>query len=158
MANQQSARQIRISFENGTGSAIADLIEDDAPTTCAAIWDMLPLRVAAVHDIWSGHQVLAHLDPDLVLPPENVLTYIPMPGDLFYYYRPPHYFRGAPYGRTESAELGFIYDRDTRPQGPRGPEAVNLFARISSGIEDFARACESMITSGQQNLVIEKVE
>ena len=158
MANQQSARQIRISFENGTGSAIADLIEDDAPTTCAAIWDMLPLRVAAVHDIWSGHQVLAHLDPDLVLPPENVLTYIPMPGDLFYYYRPPHYFRGAPYGRTESAELGFIYDRDTRPQGPRGPEAVNLFARISSGIEDFARACELMITSGQQNLVIEKVE
>ena len=158
MANQQSARQIRISFENGTGSAIADLIEDDAPTTCAAIWDMLPLRVAAVHDIWSGHQVLVHLDPDLVLPPENVLTYIPMPGDLFYYYRPPHYFRGAPYGRTESAELGFIYDRDTRPQGPRGPEAVNLFARISSGIEDFASACESMITSGQQNLVIEKVE
>ena len=158
MANQQSARQIRISFENGTGSAIADLIEDDAPATCAAIWDMLPLRVAAVHDIWSGHQVLAHLDPDVVLPPENVLTFIPMPGDLFYYYRPPHYFRGAPYGRTESAELGFIYDRDTRPQGPRGPEAVNLFARISSGIEDFARACESMITSGQQSLVIEKVE
>jgi hypothetical protein len=158
LLSEQPGRQIRIAFEDGSGSAIADLIEDDAPTTSDAVWNMLPLRVSAVHDIWSGHLVLAHLDPKVVLPPENVLTYIPMPGDLFYYYRPPHYVRGDPYGRSESAELGFVYDRDTRPQGPRGPEAVNLFARISSGIEEFARACESMITRGQQGLVIEKVE
>jgi hypothetical protein len=158
VANEQAARQIRIAFEDGSGSAIADLIEDDAPTTSAAIWDLLPLRVPAVHDIWSGHLILAHLDPGVQLPPENVLTYIPMPGDVFYYYRPAHYFRGSPYGRTESAELGFIYDRDTRAQGPRGPEAVNLFARIISGIDDFARGCESMITRGQQSLVIERVE
>jgi hypothetical protein len=114
------------------------------------------MRVTVIHDIWSGHQVLAHLDNKVVLPPENVLTYLPIPGDIFYYYRPPHYFRGSPYGRCESAEIGIVYDRDTRPQGPRGPEAVSLFANISSDLEAFARACEDMIYRGQRDLLIEK--
>jgi hypothetical protein len=150
-------RQIHIAFVDGSGSAIADLLEEDAPTTCDALWKLLPLRLSAIHDIWSGHEILAHLDNSIVLPPENVLTYIPIPGDLFYYYRPPHYVRGTPYGRSESAELGIVYDRDTRPQGPRGPQAVNLFAHISSGIESFAPGCEEMITRGQKDLVIERV-
>jgi hypothetical protein len=157
VSDAPAARQIRLGFADGTGSAIADLIEDDAPGTCAAIWDLLPIRLNAIHDIWSGHEILVHLDNSVVLPPENVLTFIPMPGDIFYYYRPPHYFRGAPYGRVESAELGLVYDRDTRPQGPRGPEAVNLFAHVTSGLADFARACEEMITKGQRELVVERV-
>jgi hypothetical protein len=139
-------------------SVIADLLEDDCPNTCEALWKLLPLRVTAIHDIWSGHQILAHLDNAVVLQPENVLTYIPVPGDIFYYYRPPNYFRGAPYGRTESAELGIVYSRDTRPQGPRGPEAVNLFANISSELELFAKACEDMIYRGKKALLIEKVD
>ena len=158
MSGEQPPRQIRVSFADGSGSAIADMIEDDAPGTSGAIWDMLPLRLDAIHDIWSGHMVLAHLDASLELPPENVLTFVPMPGDVFYYHRPARYFRGAPYGRVESAELGFVYDRDTRPQGPRGPEAVNLFAHITSGLDSFGRACADMIATGQKELVIERVE
>lgn len=82
----------------------------------------LPLRVKAVRDIWSGHQLLAHLDKMLVLPPENLLTYLPIPGGIvrYCYDRLAHDVRGAPYGRSESAEIGIIYDRDTRPHGPRG--------------------------------------
>ena len=156
--NSAMSRKIRISFPNDGASATADLLEDDAPNTCDALWDLLPLRVKAVHDIWSGHQVVAHLDKSVVLQPENVLTYLPMSGDIFYYYRPTHYFRGAPYGRTESAELGIVYDRDSRPQGPRGPEAVNLFANISSALDQFAKACEDMIYRGQKEILIERVE
>lgn len=156
--NSAVSRKIRISFPDDGASATADLLEDDAPNTCDALWDLLPLRVKAVHDIWSGHQVVAHLDKSVVLQPENVLTYLPMPGDIFYYYRPAHYFRGAPYGRTESAELGIVYDRDSRPQGPRGPEAVNLFANISSALDQFAKACEDMIYRGQKEILIERVE
>jgi hypothetical protein len=153
-----SPRKIRISFPAQGASVVADLLEDDCPNTCDAVWDLLPLRITAIHDIWSGHLILAHLDGSVLLPPENVLTYIPVPGDIFYYYRPAHYFRGAPYGRTESAELGIVYDRDTRPQGPRGPEAVNLFANISSDLASFGAACEEMIYRGQQDLLIERVD
>ncbi len=151
-------RRIRISFPGESVSAIASLLEEDCPDTCDALWKLLPLRVKAIHDIWSGHQLLAHLDNKVVLAPENVLTYLPIPGDIFYYYRPRNYFRGEPYGRSESAEIGIVYDRDTRPQGPRGPEAVNLFASISSGLQTFARACEDMIYRGQKDLLIERVE
>ncbi len=156
--HQDSPRRVRISFPDEGTSAVAVLLEDDCPNTCEALWNLLPLRLTAIHDIWSGHQVLAHLDTTVVLQPENVLTYIPVPGDIFYYYRPPNYFRGAPYGRSESAELGIVYDRDTRPQGPRGPEAVNLFANISSGLEPFARACEDMIHRGQKALLVERAD
>jgi hypothetical protein len=154
----RTSRKVKISFPDSEVSAIADLLEEDSEMTCQALWDLLPLRLPAIHDIWSGHLVRAHLDNSIQLIPENVLTYIPVPGDIFYYYRPPHYVRGAPYGRAESAELGVVYAEDTRPQGPRGPEAVNLFANISSGLEDFAKACEEMVRSGQREILIEKVE
>lgn len=157
-AAQRTHRQIRLSFPGDRVSAVADLLDDDCPNTCDALWNLLPLRVSAVHDIWSGHQVLAFLDSRSIIDPENVLTYLPVPGDLFYYYRPSHYVSGAPYGRTESAELGIVYDRDTRPQGPRGPEAVNLFGNISSGLDAFAKACEDMIQRGAKDLLIERVE
>ena len=150
-------RKIRLSFPGDGVAAVADLLDEDCPNTCEAVWRLLPLRVKVVHDIWSGHQVLAHLDNEFVLPPENVLTYLPVPGDIFYYYRPPHYVRGSPYGRSESAEIGIVYDRDTRPQGPRGPEAVNLFANISSSLEAFATACEDMICRGRKDLLIERL-
>ena len=152
------SRKIRISFPDDGTAVVADLLESDCPNTCEAIWRLLPLRVKAIHDIWSGHQILAHLDRRFVLPPENVLTYLPIPGDIFYYYRPHNYVRGSPYGRSESAEIGIVYDRDTRPQGPRGPEAVNLFANIASSLEGFARACEDLIYRGQKELLIEKLE
>ena len=148
----------KLRFELGGTTALAEMLDDIVPKTCDAIWSLLPLRLPGIHDIWSGHQVLVHLDNAVVLPPENVLTYIPMPGDIFYYYRPPHYFRGSPYGRTESAELGIVYDRDTRPQGPRGPEAVNLFANISSGLEGLAAACEDMIYRGRKTVLIERAD
>jgi hypothetical protein len=151
-------RKIRIWLPADGASALADLLEEDCPNTCEAVWNLLPLQIKAVHDIWSGHLVLAHLDASIVLQPENVLTYVPVPGDIFYYYRPPRYFRGSPYGISESAELGIVYDRDTRPQGPRGPEAVNLFASISSGLSEFAKACEDMIYRGQKDLMIDKAE
>jgi len=151
-------RRIRLSLPDSGASAVADLLDDDCPDTCSALWDLLPLRLKAHHDIWSGHLIRCHLEGDPYVDPENVLTYIPVPGDVFYYHRSAHYYRGTPYGRLVSAEIGIVYDRDTRPQGPRGPEAVNLFAEISSGLEELSRACEAMIYEGQRELVIERMD
>lgn len=134
-------------------SILANLLEEDAPNTSNAIWNVLPIRTKVLHDIWSGHQVFLHLDPIIKLPAENLLTYLPKVGDVFYYYRPPHYFRGAPYGRTEDAEVGIVYDRDSRPQGPRGPKAVNVFASIPrSGMEEFQKVCERVIYEGSKDI------
>ena len=151
------SRQIRITFPESGATGTASLLDEDSPETASAIWDLLPLRLQATHDIWSGHLIRGHLEGNPYLKPENVLTYIPVPGDIFYYHRPANYYRGNPYGRSESAEIGIVYDRDARPQGPRGPEAVNLFGEIHSGLEELGEACRSILINGQQDVVIERL-
>ena len=47
-------------------------------------------------------------------------------------------------------------DPDMRERMPR--VSVSAGGRLSAGIEEFARACESMITRGQQTLVLEKLD
>jgi hypothetical protein len=149
-----SPRKMKIKFPN-EAPVFADLLEDDAPMTSDAIWNLLPIKTKVIHDIWSGHQVFVQLEPMLKLEAENLLTYLPKPGDIFYYYRPPHYFRGAPYGKIEDAELGFVYARDSRPQGPRGPKAVNVFASISSGnLKEFEQMSEKVLYEGSKDVEI----
>lgn len=150
-------RRLKISFPKLRAWALADLLEDDAPNTSNTVWDTLPIKTKAIHDIWSGHQIFFHLEPIIKLPAENMLTYLPKVGDVFYYYRPPHYFRGAPYGKVEDAEIGVVYDRDSRPQGPRGPKAVNVFASLSTeGLSEFQKACEGLIYGGSTDVEVSR--
>jgi hypothetical protein len=150
-----SARKIQIRFLNEKDPVYADLLEDDAPMTSEAIMNALPIKTKIIHDIWSGHQLFIHLEPMIKLPAENLLTYLPKAGDIFYYYRPGHYFRGSPYGKVEDAELGFVYARDSRPQGPRGPKAVNVFASISShDLKEFERMSEKVLYEGAKDVEI----
>ena len=108
-----------------------------------------------LHDVWSGHLVFVHMDTAIKLPAENLLTYLPTVGDVYYYYRPPHYFRGAPYGRTEAVEIGLVYDRDSRPQGARGPKAVNIFAHVrESDTKRLKKVCELMLFEGAKDVEI----
>lgn len=152
-----SGRKLRISFPNEDASVLASFLEEDAPNTSNAIWNRLPIRTKLIHDIWSGHLVFLHLDPIIKLPAENLLTYLPKVGDVFYYYRHPHYFQGSPYGRSEDAEIGIVYDRDSRPQGPRGPKAVNVFANIPKpGLDRFQKACERLLYEGSKEIVLER--
>lgn len=37
-------KQIDVEFERG-GKFVADLLEDQAPKTCKAVWDALPLEI-----------------------------------------------------------------------------------------------------------------
>jgi hypothetical protein len=149
-------RKVKLTFEHEGVSACAELLDDEAPRTAEAIWNLLPLRGKVIHDIWSGPQLVYHLDNSVKLDAENMLIYHPVPGDLFYYYRPPHYYRGAPYGRFESAEIGITYGRDSRPLGPRGPKAVNLFGTIIENLEGFAKVAGSMIDEGSKGLAMER--
>lgn len=150
------SKRISIKFLKEKTTAYGDLMEEEAPRTSNAIWDLLPLQAACIHDIWSGPQLLIHIDPPRILEPENLLGYIPAPGDIFYYYRPAYYFRGTPYGRREAAEIGITYARDSRPQGPRGPKAVNLFASITENLQGLSKIAEKMIYEGAKKIVIER--
>lgn len=152
-------KRLKILFPDEHVSAIGELYEDEAPTTCQALWRLLPMKTTALHDIWSGHVVQFFLDPPVIVNYENVPRLLDVnPGDLYYYYRSPHFFRGAPYGKTESSEIGIVYDRDSQPWGPRGAKAVNLFGKITENIQIVRDICERMITEGAKTISLEKVE
>lgn len=151
------SRKMKISFPSEKVSAVADLSEEDAPKTSEAMWNLLPIKATALHDIWSGHVVFFFLEPTKLLEYENVSRILDVnPGDLYYYYRAPHFFRGAPYGKVEASEIGIVYDRDSQPWGPRGAKGVNIFGRVTENLKGLADVCERMISEGKKTVLLEK--
>ncbi len=146
-------KSIRLRFPTGEVDAIAMLLEDQAPTTCEMLWGSLPMKIRAIHDIWSGRQIFVPLGSLLRIPPEALSMYV-VPGDLYYYERPAHLDRGRPYGLLELAEVGIVYGRDSQPWSPRGPKVVNIFATIVQGLPAFAEVCAQMTTKGSRLLEI----
>lgn len=152
------SNKIKISFPVDGIEATADLLEEYAPKTCSEILSLLPIRATALHDIWSGQVVFFFLEPTRMIQYENVPRLLDVnPGDIFYYYRKPHYVRGQPYGRAEASEIGIVYDRDSQPRGPHGVKAVNLFGVITENLSGVKEACQRMIENGKMQIVLERM-
>ena len=125
-------------------SAVAELLEKEAPRTCAAVLAALPQEREAHHATYSGSEVAYLLDRDLGLGKENATSRV-IPGDVAY----TRFEGGEMWGFPESfSELCWFYDRDAVPSMPDGPVPVNIFARIVEGFDEFAAACRGMRRTG----------
>lgn len=144
---------VLIRFPNDHIEFFAELLEKEAPVTCKAIREALPICVTALHDIWSGRQIFAPLDSPARIPPENLSMFV-VPGDIYYYERPAHLDRGRPYGRLELGEIGVVYGRDSQPWGPRGPKVVNLFATAKDNLTALAEIGERLLREGAKPVEI----
>src|SRR5262245_33783540 len=76
-----------VTFKTRKVSCIARLIEDDAPKTCAIVWDALPIEGETYHAKHSGNEVYTLIPAFAADEPglENA-TFIPDMGDILYYY------------------------------------------------------------------------
>src|SRR5215211_5892684 len=125
-------------------SAVAELFEDQAPKTCAAVLDCLPQSGESHHATYSGSEGVLILDRDLGIGRENATSKV-IPGDLGY----TRFEGGEMWGFPKSfSELCWFYDRDAVPSMPDGPVPVNIFARIMEGFDEFAAACRRMRRTG----------
>lgn len=154
------AKQIKISFEGGP-TAIATLKEDLAPHTCAALWEALatPATMDVMHAMYAGPEIMMGLpeanqtfDPDKI-PPENQQV-IPAPGDLQWYFQRPGQMGGLPF---EWWEIGIFYAGGARTFGPLGWTPVNIWASITEGMDEFAKACERIRYEGVKKLTISRI-
>ena len=146
------ARRIRLTFETEGVSALAVLREEEAPQTCAAVWEALPARGEAHHAIYSGSECVLVLPQQVRVPPENATSEV-TPGDVGFTWFAP----GASWVvEREFAEVCWFYDRDARPSMPEGPVPVNLFARITEGAEPFYAVCRRMRREGVKAFAIER--
>src|SRR5262245_64454401 len=87
-------RQMRLTYVASGESVIAEMLDDEAPSVCAHVWDRLPIENKVIHGMYSGLEVFAMMDNPEPVPNENMVQ-LPLPGELLYFYDPSNGAVGA---------------------------------------------------------------
>ena len=152
----EQRRRIRLTFVDTGESALAEMLDEEAPEVCRLVSDLLPQESRTVHGQYSGAEVFILVDQPRPAPPEN-LTQIPLPGEIFYFYDGGG---NVTSGRKPAGEICIVYGRGVILRGPEGaPTYASLFARIPGDWKydwrEFASACRSVRHDGPRRLRIE---
>jgi hypothetical protein len=149
-------RRIEIDISELNFSARAFLLEDEAPKTCEAVWQALPIEGKVIHTDFSGMMLnLALKDEALFnLPRENEVKAV-RPRDITYWYS--YWVKpGLIRGMDEFAEIGFIYGR-AHPRNFWDEEIVNLFAILEESSESFMKLGKTVRRTGEKEMIMRKV-
>ncbi|MET9200313.1 DUF3830 family protein [Gordonia sp. NPDC003585] len=151
-------RYISVTLAKRGVSAVARLLDDQAPRTAAAVWDALPLGGQVFHGKFARNEIytlvtaFADAEPGF----ENT-TVTPIPGDLCYFtfdgvldnpaygYAPD----SAPAEHRLLIDLAVFYGRNNLlVNGDVGWVPGNVFATIIEGLDDLAAACNDIWMGG----------
>ena len=154
-------RRFSIKLRRTGVTAIAEMLEREAPRTCDLLWRALPITTTICHGRRSGAEVYFLIDPLIENPGKENATIFPIPGDVTFAWFPPGY-REMPRHVTVDVTHGLFdvlifYGRDSQPISPEGPTPVNLFATIVEGLPDFAAACESIWLDGCDQVTLARI-
>lgn len=134
-------------------TARARLLDEEAPRTCQAIWDALPLQGPAFHAKWANNEVYGiypAFEP-LDVGREHA-TIFPIPGDLLYWYFPAGTTVNPElrqlWGEKGAVDLAIFYGRNNYLVGAEGPLPGNLWAVVVEGLGEIAAACTDVWRSG----------
>ena len=149
--------EIEIRLHRRNVSCIARLLEDEAPATCQAVWDSLPLSGEVYHGYYVGHELYTlqpASDIDVSVPENPTVT--PAVRDLCYFHMGAQYYdnqflaeRGFS-GASALVAVALFY----RPQNLLiNPETGfahpgNVFGAIISGLEDVRQAGDEIRLEG----------
>ena len=157
------ARQNELALKLKGVRAVATLLEDEAPRTCNAVWDALPIEGETYHAKWAGRELYTLVPPFSAGPGEENATITPIPGDVLYFDISPDTIdlpvalrRQYPHGLVD---LAVFYGRNNLLLGPAGFMPGNLFATITDGLADYARACNELFREGMisERFIIRRV-
>jgi Protein of unknown function (DUF3830) len=137
-------------------SVTAELLEAEAPQTCALIWERLPVEGGLIHGMYSGPELFIVLPGFPAVATENQVQRA-LPGDVGYWHNEAGIHASAP---REVAELVFVYDRGVSIKGSDGSDSwVNLFARIRTDeAAEFFAVCKRSRREGPWTLQVERGE
>ena len=129
------------------GVAASARLLDEAPETCRAVLEALPVSGLACHGIYSGSEVYLVL-PELLESPRENATMAVEPGDIGFL----TVEKGASYGFDAGhSEICWFYDLDATPSMAEGPIEVNVFARFDDPDAFFA-VCRRMRLEGAKRI------
>ncbi len=161
-AGETGARRLRLTFVESGVSAVAELLDDEAPVTCETLWTALatPMRAFGMHGRWVGAEVMidmpaSHRTFDGSNVPLENGTCFPAPGDLMWFHFPRHAWADV---HDEIYEFGMVYGRDTRMFIPIGWTPGNRFGRIVENLEAFAATCKRVHREGWKEIEVRRIE
>jgi hypothetical protein len=158
------ARRIELSLQQKKVRAVATLLEEEAPRTCAALWELLPINGDTFHAKWAGRELYTLVPPPKVGPGVENATIMPIPGDLLYFDVSPDSIdipiamrKAHPQGLVD---IAVFYGRNSFLLSPQGFMPGNLFATITEGLAEYAKACGELFREGviHERFMIRRLE
>lgn len=158
------SRYITISLEQRGISCRARMLDESAPRTCSAVWEALPQSGQVYHGKYARNEIY-NLVPAFASrePGKENTTVTPIPGDVCYFAFDSDDLGNPGYGYEPSAEvradepaatksiidLAVFYGRNNLLiNGDQGWIPGNVFATVVEGLDDMARACQSIWMDG----------
>jgi len=152
-------RHIRVTLDKRGVSCVARLLDDEAPRTCDAVWNALPLSAAVFHGKYARNEIYTLLPAfTAVAPGKENTTITPIPGDLCYFAFDSDDLGNPAYGYEDSAgtstmgpivDLALFYGRNNLLiNGDQGWVPGNVFGTIVEGLDEMAAACQDVWMGG----------
>ena len=136
----------KVEIKSGEFRFTAELLEEDAPKTCAAFKKMLPLESEFIHVRWSGEGVwIPYGDTRIGLDYENHTSH-PSKGEMLLY----------PGGISEM-EIILAYGRCCF-SSMHGQLSGNHFLTITEGLEDLYAFGRKVLYEGAQKITITEIQ
>jgi hypothetical protein len=151
------SRFMEISLDTRGVSCVARLLDDEAPRTCDAVWEALPLSNRVWHAKYASNELYCMVPPLASDPGLENPTITPIPADVIYFRFPTGQFlrsfresRGIE-GWEAVIDLAVFYGRNNFLWDPSvGPVPGNVYATIVEGYEAFAAACHDVYLNGSE--------
>lgn len=151
-------RHVTITLESRGVTCRARLLDDEAPLTCAAVWDALPAGGDAFHAKYARNEVYTLLPRIAAAPHRENPTVTPIPGDVCLFDFEPWEIGNPAYGYEPGSEahaaqgatdLAIFYGRNNLLiNGDQGYVPGNVFAEITDGYEQMVAACQDVWMGG----------
>jgi len=151
------SRYLTITLTERGVSCRARLLDEEAPRTCAVVWDALPVAGQAYHGKYARNEVYTLLPP-MGMPGRENATVTPIPGDVCFFAFDAGDIGNPAYGYDEDAQanspvgatdLAIFYGRNNLLlNGDVGWVPGNVFATIEDGLAEMAAACNDLWMAG----------
>lgn len=154
------SRFITISLDTRGVRCRVRLLEQEAPRTCAAVWEALPLTAPVFHGKYARNEIYALFPRFGADPGQENTTVTPIPGDICWFtfdgaqlgnpaygYEAEQEHREA--GRGGLVDLALFYGRNNLLiNGDQGWVPGNVFGEIVEGLPEMAAACQDVWMGG----------
>lgn len=154
------SRFINITLEARAVTCRARLLDEQAPRTCAAVWDALPLSAPVFHGKYARNEIYTLLPRFGADPGKENTTITPIPGDVCWFTFDGDQLGNPAYGYESQDEhqeagqggiidLALFYGRNNLLiNGDQGWVPGNVFAEIVEGLPQMAAACQDVWMGG----------